>query len=52
MSVEAAARWGGEACLLQQSDIAAVHMLDRKRLKVNQPLENWQKLVTGMVAKF
>lgn len=29
-----------------------LHMLDRKRLKVNQPLENWQKLVTGMVAKF
>ncbi|MFD3435104.1 coiled-coil domain-containing protein [Alteromonas macleodii] len=29
-----------------------LHMLDRKKLKVNQPLENWQKLVTGMVAKF
>lgn len=29
-----------------------LHTLDRKKLKVNQPLENWQKLITGMVAKF
>jgi len=29
-----------------------LHTLDRKRLKVNQPLENWQKLITGMVSKF
>ena len=29
-----------------------LHTLDRKRLKVNQPLENWQKLISGMVAKF
>ncbi|AMN13161.1 hypothetical protein ACZ81_17185 [Alteromonas macleodii] len=28
------------------------HTLDRKKLKVNQPLENWQKLISGMVAKF
>ncbi|MBE91108.1 hypothetical protein BZA03_10911 [Alteromonas sp. I10] len=29
-----------------------LHTLDRKKLKVNQPLENWQKLISGMVAKF
>lgn len=29
-----------------------LHTLDRKKLKVNQPLENWQKLIKGMVAKF
>lgn len=29
-----------------------LHTIDRKKLKVNQPLENWQKLITGMVAKF
>jgi len=29
-----------------------LHTLDRKKLKVNQPLENWQKLITGMIAKF
>ena len=29
-----------------------LHTLDRKKLKVNQPLENWQKLLTGMSAKF
>ena len=29
-----------------------LHTLDRKKLKVNQPLENWQKLITGMAAKF
>jgi len=29
-----------------------LHTLDRKKLRVNQPLENWQKLITGMVAKF
>ena len=28
------------------------HTLDRKKLKVNQPLENWQTLISGMVAKF
>lgn len=28
------------------------HTLDRKKLKVNQPLENWQKLIAGMAAKF
>lgn len=28
------------------------HTLDRKKLKVNQPLENWQKLISAMVAKF
>ncbi|GFD94476.1 hypothetical protein KUL156_46690 [Alteromonas sp. KUL156] len=29
-----------------------LHTLDRKKLKVNQPLENWQKLMTGMADKF
>ena len=29
-----------------------LHTLDRKKLKVNQPLENWQKLIAGMAAKF
>jgi hypothetical protein len=29
-----------------------LHTLDRKKLKVNQPLENWQKLISAMVAKF
>ena len=29
-----------------------LHTLDRKKLKVKQPLENWQKLISGMVAKF
>ena len=29
-----------------------LHTLDRKKLKVNQPLENWQTLISGMVAKF
>ena len=29
-----------------------LHTLDRKKLKVNQPLENWQKLISGMATKF
>lgn len=29
-----------------------LHTLDRKKLKVNQPLENWQKLIAVMAAKF
>lgn len=29
-----------------------LHTLDRKKLKVNQPLENWQKLIAVMVEKF
>ncbi|MFD3317017.1 hypothetical protein ACE414_05255 [Alteromonas macleodii] len=29
-----------------------LHTLDRKKLKVKQPLENWQKLISGMVVKF
>lgn len=29
-----------------------LHTLNRKNLKINQPLENWQKLIAGMVSKF
>lgn len=29
-----------------------LHTLDRKKLKVNQPLENWQKLIAVMAEKF
>lgn len=29
-----------------------LHTLDRKELKVSQPLENWQKLIAVMVEKF